>query len=201
MNEADRELLARALSFATAAHAGQTRKGSDVPYVSHVISVAGLVLGFGGTAELGAVALVHDTVEDCEDVTLEILRREFGPGVADRVALLTDLLEGDTPGRKGRWIDRKRLYLEQARGADLGTRQVAACDKLDNLRGLLLDLDVEGEPVWERFTGSPSQTRWYFESVRRAVGEDLPRGLVLELDRHLVRLAHLVPEASPGTDD
>lgn len=200
MNDADRDLLARALSFATAAHAGQTRKGSDAPYVSHVISVAGLVLGFGGSAELGAVALVHDTVEDCEEVTVEILREEFGSPVADRVAKLTDLLEGDSSDRKGRWIDRKRLYLAQVESADLGTRWVAACDKLDNLRGLLLDLEVEGHEIWERFTGSPAQTRWYFESVRQAVGNDLPERLVRELDRNLARLAEFVPEASPGSE-
>jgi len=64
MTAADQGLLARALSLAAKAHAGQTRKGGDVPYLSHLLQVAGLVLSNGGDAEAAAIGLLHDTIED-----------------------------------------------------------------------------------------------------------------------------------------
>ncbi len=198
MRASEQELLARALALAAEAHAGQTRKGSDVPYLGHPLSVAGLVLEFGGGSELAAVALLHDTVEDCPEVTPERLHAAFEVSITRRVLALTDLLEGDTPRRKGPWIDRKRSYLVSLADADPGTRLVAACDKLDNLRSLVRDLESHGVDVLERFTGSPAQTRWYYESVREVVDDAAPEGLRRELDQLLERLTRFVGRASPG---
>ncbi len=194
------ELLARAFRFAARAHAGQTRKGSDVPYLSHPIQVSGLVLAHGGTAELAAVGLLHDTLEDCAGVTAAILEEHFGAAISERVGLLTDLLEGDTPEKKSRWLDRKRHYLAKVGAADAGTRLVAACDKLDNLRSLVADVQVRGIAAFERFTASPGQTRWYYEEVRHAVGHDLSRPLIGEIDRLLAVLWRTVPEVTPEPD-
>lgn len=197
MDRESQELIARAFRFAAEAHAGQTRKGSDVPYVSHPLQVSGLVLMHGGTPELAAVGLLHDTVEDCPGVTLDLLEASFGTPIASRVAMLTDLLPEDTPDRKGRWLDRKRHYLANVESADPGTRLVAACDKLDNLRSLVAAIEESGIATFERFTGTPAQTRWYYEEVRRAVGSDLAAPLVREIDRLLVILRQVVSEASP----
>ncbi len=190
-----RGLLARAFRLAAEAHAGQRRRGSEAPYLSHPLQVAGLVLQHGGSVLLATVGLLHDTVEDSAEVSLERLRSEFGTEVARRVAELTDLLEGDTAACKGRWIDRKRGYLRQLEDADAGTRLVAACDKLDNLRSLVAELEVHGAAVFERFTGTPAQTRWYYESVHAVVAPDLPPVLRKEIELLLATLARFAPEA------
>src|SRR3989442_15457659 len=99
MQDADQRQLADALAFALAAHGEQTRKGSEIPYASHLLAVAGLVLEAGGDAAQAAAALLHDTIEDGEGVDEDRLRHEFGAEIAAIVAACTDLLPGDTPER------------------------------------------------------------------------------------------------------
>ena len=196
MQESDRSRFVEAFTFAVEAHGPQTRKGGDVPYTSHLIQVAGLVLEYGGDPVQASAALLHDVLEDC-DVSPEVLRSRFGPELCAIVERCTDLQTGDTPGRKSPWLVRKRRYLEQVRTADARTRLVVACDKLHNLRNLVSDLRVEGVSTLARFNASPPQTRWYFESVRAALGDDLPPALLREIDLLLEELAQYIPEAAP----
>ena len=58
------ERFSEALAFATRVHAGQLRKGTSVPYVSHVLAVCALVLEDGGGEDEAIAALLHDAVED-----------------------------------------------------------------------------------------------------------------------------------------
>ena len=188
--------VGRALAFALEKHAGQTRKGRDVPYASHPLRVAGLELEHGGDATQVAVGLLHDVIEDCgvEDAELE---RRFGPEVALAVRALSDVLEGDTPGQKAPWRERKTRFVARLAGIGARARLVAACDKLDNLSAIVADLETEGTETLERFTGKPRQIRWYYEEVIRALGQDLPPRLRAELDDRLDMLRRFVPEASP----
>ena len=195
MDAGDADLVARALGFALDAHAGQLRKGRDVPYATHVLRVAALVMENGGDAAQTAAGLLHDTVEDCTHVTEAGLREEFGSEVARIVAALTDTLPGDSPDRKSPWRERKEAYLARLGTLDERGRLVAACDKLDNLRELVADLRNEGTATLERFTASARQTRWYYEQVRSAVGA-MPAGIAEEYDSLLSELAGFVPEAS-----
>ena len=95
MDAQERDRFADAFAFVLAHHAGQTRKGGDVPYVSHLVQVAGLVLEHGGDAVAATAALLHDVVEDCDDVSSEDVHGRFGSEVATIVDHCTDLLEGD----------------------------------------------------------------------------------------------------------
>ncbi|MCP5065675.1 MAG: hypothetical protein GY946_03840 [bacterium] len=117
----------------------------------------------------------------------------FGASIADRVANLTDLLPAQDPSEKGQWLDRKRHYLSNLGKADAGTRLVAACDKLDNLRALIADIEEYGVETLGRFTGSPLQTRWYYEEVRELIASDVPAPLLREIDRLLAALERAVP--------
>jgi (p)ppGpp synthase/HD superfamily hydrolase len=83
MRDDDRARLVEALRFALDAHGQQTRKGSRIPYASHLLQVAGLVLEHGGDALQAAAAVLHDVVEDCEAVDDAVLRERFGAGMAD----------------------------------------------------------------------------------------------------------------------
>jgi (p)ppGpp synthase/HD superfamily hydrolase len=198
MLEPERQKLARAVAFALAAHAEQTRKGTPIPYASHLLQVVGLVLEHGGDSEQAIAAVLHDVVEDCEAIELDEVRRHFGPEVAEIVEVCTDLLPGDRPDAKSEWTLRKRDYLERLGRADARARLVAACDKLHNLRTLVADLHAEGATTLERFTATPAQTRWYHESVREAVATAVPQRLLRELDELLAELREWVPETRPG---
>ena len=196
MQQRDRERLAEAFRFALDAHGEQTRKGSDVPYASHLLQVAGLVLEHGGDATLAVAGVLHDALEDCAHVDREALSQRFGEEVARIVESCTDLLPGDTPDAKSRWGPRKRAYLERLRTADTRTRLVAVCDKVHNLRGLVADLRAEGIATLSRFSATPPETRWYFETVRETLCDDLPSRLVDELDSLLDGFRGFVPTAA-----
>jgi (p)ppGpp synthase/HD superfamily hydrolase len=182
MQDADRRRLVDALAFALSAHGDQTRKGTQIPYASHLLSVAGLVLEAGGDIAQAAAALLHDTLEDGEGVSEERLRREFGAEIAAIVVACSDVLPGDTRERKSPWGERKRRYLAQLASGSARVRLVAACDKLHNLRTLIADLRHHGPATLARFTASPEQTRWYYESAHAALRDALPPPIRFEFD-------------------
>jgi len=182
MQESDRRRLVDALAFALAAHGKQTRKGTEVPYVSHLLSVAGLVLDAGGDVTQAVAALLHDTLEDGDRVDVAGLRAGFGDEVAAIVAACTDVLPGDTREAKSPWGARKTRYLAHLRSAGPRAQLVAACDKLHNLRSLIGDLRSQGAATLERFTASPERTRWYYESAHALLRDSLPDSARLEFD-------------------
>lgn len=196
MNPRERVRFSRALRFALAAHGDQKRRGTQIPYVSHLVQVAGLVLEHGGDAEQAIAGLLHDAIEDCEGVTEAGLRERFGPEVARIVRALSDVVEGDTPERRSPWLLRKRRFIAHLRRQDARVRLVAGCDKLDNLRSLLADLHADGPETLARFHATPPQIRWYYEQVRRALGNGLPERLLRELDALTAELARFVPESA-----
>src|SRR5215472_8277428 len=126
--------LQQAFRYAATKHAGQTRKKTAVPYLSHLMAVASLVLEAGGDEDLAIAALLHDVVEDCGGMPrLREIRRQFGPRVERVVEGCTDTFVEPKP----EWIERKRGYLNEVKHADAETRLVSASDKLHNVRTIL----------------------------------------------------------------
>lgn len=187
---ADRHTLARALEFAAVAHGDQTRKGTTIPYVSHLLQVSGLVLQWGGDLEQATAALLHDVVEDT-DVTLADVEAAFGAGVSGIVADCTDTGADEAPGRKRPWLDRKRAYVERLRTVAPRSALVIACDKLHNTSTLLVDLERDGLATLARFNAPAPKQLWYFRAVAAALRGRVPDGLCAELVAHGERFAAL----------
>ncbi len=171
--------LQQAFRYAAAKHAGQTRKKTPVPYLSHLMAVASLVLEGGGDEDLAIAALLHDVVEDCGGrPRLEEIRKKFGPRVAKIVEGCTDSFTDPKPP----WLERKKGYLSHLKNEDRETRLVSACDKLHNVRTVLADYREQGESVWERFQGKRDGTLWYY----RAISDEFQRrgrnGITRELE-------------------
>jgi (p)ppGpp synthase/HD superfamily hydrolase len=168
--------LQRAFQYAAEKHAGQTRKQSAVPYLSHLMAVASLVLEAGGDEEMAIAALLHDVVEDCGGMPrLREIRKQFGPRVARIVAGCTDSFGEPKP----EWVERKKDYLREVKHADRETRLVSASDKLHNVRTILADYRQQGEAIWTRFSGKKEGTLWYY----RALSDEYQR-------RHRNRITH-----------
>jgi GTP pyrophosphokinase len=167
---------ADALSYATAAHLGQVRKGTDIPYISHPVAVAELVEKFGGDGDQVIAALLHDVVEDCGVSFTEIAER-FGGRVAAIVEGCTDAIP-DESGRKPDWRMRKELYIEHLSTAPADTILVSACDKLHNARCIRDDRATVGPTVFDRFTAGYDGTKWYYHALleifERRLGETTP---------------------------
>jgi (p)ppGpp synthase/HD superfamily hydrolase len=182
-----------AFLFAAKKHASQTRKKTDVPYISHLMSVAGLVLEAGGGEDEGVAALLHDVVEDCGgQPVLEEVRRRFGDRVANIVEGCTDAYTIPKPP----WKQRKLDYLEVLRRAGDDIRLVSAADKLHNVRTILADYRKEGDSVWERFSGRREGTLWYYRAVLNVLREGKANRLVDELERVVTELETLATKGS-----
>jgi (p)ppGpp synthase/HD superfamily hydrolase len=154
--------LQRAFRYAAEKHAGQTRKQTAVPYLSHLMAVASLVLEAGGDEEMAIAALLHDVVEDCGGMPrLREVRKLFGRRVAHIVEGCTDSF-GEP---KAEWVERKKDYLREVTHADAETRLVSASDKLHNVRTILADYRKDGEAIWARFSGKKEGTLWYYRAL------------------------------------
>jgi len=182
----------QALLFATRKHAGQHRKGTAVPYVAHLLSVAGLVLEAGGDEDLAIAALLHDVVEDCGGAPmLREIRHRFGKRVAHVVDGCTDTdLDPKPP-----WRERKENYLKHLRTADADTRLVSAADKLHNVRSIVTAYREIGDRVWERFHGKRDGTLWYYRTLLDEFQRKKSIPLIRELERAVIELEAVVTPA------
>ncbi len=182
-----------ALLYATRLHSAQTRKGSGVPYISHLMAVASLTLEYGGGEDEAIAALLHDAVEDQGGAeTREEILRMFGPGIAAIVDGCTDTEEWPKPP----WRDRKQAYIKHLRAAPRSVRLVAACDKLHNARSLAKDYRECGEALWNRFSGGREGTLWYYRAIVKALRSVEVNPLIEELDRSVTELEQLASGAA-----
>jgi len=169
----------RAFLFAAEMHAGQTRKASTIPYITHLMGVASLVLEAGGDEDLAIAALLHDVVEDCGGTPmLKEVRRRFGKRVAEIVDGCTDAYEVPKPP----WRERKESYLRRLKKESAGTRLVSSADKLNNVRSILSDYRALGESVWSRFNGGREGTLWYYRTLRDEFLRDKPNRVTRDFE-------------------
>lgn len=178
----------KALTLAYKLHRDQKRKGSEVPYISHLMAVASIVMDYGGSVDEVIAALLHDAVEDQGGKeTLSLIEKEFGVTVAGIVSGCSD--SDTTP--KPPWRERKIAYLAHLKDAPRSVRFVSAADKLHNARCILADYRQVGEALWQRFTGGREGTLWYYQSLVGIYQDLEPNPIVEELARVVNELIRL----------
>jgi (p)ppGpp synthase/HD superfamily hydrolase len=182
------ERFTRALTLACDLHRTQTRKGTQIPYVAHLLGVASIALEHGAVEDEAIAAVLHDAVEDQGGApTLARIRAEFGDAVAEIVDGCTDTdVEPKPP-----WRPRKEAYIARIATKSRSTRLVSAADKLHNARAILADYRVLGDEVWTRFSGGRDGTLWYYRSLVDAFAGAEKSRLVDELDRTVSELEQL----------
>ena len=174
-----------ALAYASSVHRTQRRKGSNIPYVSHLLGVASLALEIGADEDQAIAALLHDAVEDQGGLTrLADIRARYGERVADIVSDCTDSWEEPKP----EWRERKEAYLASLSEKDPDSLLVSLADKIHNAMSINTDLAVHGSVVWDRFKGGREGSLWYYSALAGAFDERFPgaaakrlRGLVAEM--------------------
>lgn len=161
----------QAALYAIELHRSQLRKGTAIPYVTHLFAVCSLVLEDGGTEDEAIAALLHDGPEDQGGrAILDEIRARFGDEVAATVAGLSDALPA--PGEeKPPWRKRKEAYLRHLGDASPSVLKVSLADKLHNARSILVDLQADGEAVWNRFNAGRADQAWYFGELLRVFEE------------------------------
>jgi len=172
----------QALALAAEAHAGQIRKGTQntqglaVPYITHPVAVAALVVRYGGDEDQAIAGLLHDVLEDGGPQWAEPIEAKFGARVLSIVQACTDGVP-DATGKKPPWKERKVAYLAHLAKSPDDSLLVSACDKLHNLTCIVDDLRELGDAVFDRFTASKEQTVWYYTELAAVFAGRAPAAL------------------------
>lgn len=185
-----------ALVYAAFAHRNQLRKGGSIPYLSHLLGVASLVLDHGGDEAAAAAALLHDCIEDCGIEHEPFILEAFGEAVLGIVQACSDAaVKQDV--EKPPWRARKEAYLRHLEGQEHRVLLVSACDKLHNARAILSDLRSCGQSVWLRFNRPEPDQLWYYRSLADAFMAHVPAipgRLADELDRTVSAIERISAE-------
>jgi (p)ppGpp synthase/HD superfamily hydrolase len=177
-----------AFVYAIRAHGGQRKKGTDTPYIAHVMDVTALVLMNGGQEDHAIAALLHDVAEDAGGRhRLEDVRVRFGHAVAEIVEGCSDTFDDPKPP----WLERKKAYIDHLPHTSPATRLVSAADKLANARAIISDVKAQGDGVWDRFNGKKDGTIWYYRTIADVFLALGPHPLAARLDEAVRELQQL----------
>jgi len=180
--------FAEAFHFASSLHLAQIRKGTDIPYVAHLLMVAGIVLEHGGSEDEAIAALLHDALEDQgRPGVREEIERRFGGKVLKIVEGCTDAEAHPRPP----WRARKEKFLADLPRLPPATRLVEAADKLHNAQAILRDYRALGDRLWSRFSGGKEGVLWYYRAAVGAFKQAGNSPLLEELDRVVTELERL----------
>lgn len=170
-----------ALAFASELHAEQTRKGTEIPYITHLLAVASIIGECRGTEIEVIAGLLHDSVEDQGgQKTLEIIKQKFGNEVAEIVLECSDTDIVPKPP----WKERKTAYLNHLKESNNQSVIFVSCaDKLHNLRSIKSDLSEIGDLVWNRFSAPKEETIWYYRELLKIYKiKSAPKRLTIEME-------------------
>lgn len=178
----NKELIPRAFSFAFRAHQDSVRKGSKIPYITHPLDVASILLRYNVSENLIAAALLHDVVED-EGVSYEELEASFGEKIKNLVKAVSeplDLIHSD-PDKTKSWRKRKEHTLNSLKNANYETKILSCADKLANIIDMIHDFEEQGDVIWDRFNAPKSDQKWYYTSLVEVFEETSPNIAKLKL--------------------
>ena len=128
------KLVEKAYLFAQEAHKNQYRKSGE-PYFTHPCFVASILVELSLDPPTIAAGLLHDTVEDCENVTLDVISKEFGPEVALLVDGVTKLKRLDFSSRVEQQAESIRKMI-LAMSKDIRVVLIKLADRTHNMRTL-----------------------------------------------------------------
>lgn len=183
--------LSKAFNYAYQLHKNQLRKGTRIPYIAHLLSVAALVLEAGGDEDQVIAALLHDAAEDQggED-TLNQIQLIFGDRVASIVKGCSDTLTSPKPP----WRGRKSAYLAHLPDASSDVRLVSLADKLHNARSILREIEKDGIGILRKFNGGKTGTLWYYTQLVEIFQRFEQNFLVDELAQTVDQIKTIVEE-------
>ena len=191
------ERLIRAMSAAAQIHAAQYRKGTTIPYLSHLLGTCSIAMEYGATEDEAIAALLHDAIEDGEPV--EAARATvwtFGDEVGRIVEGCTDSDVHPKPPMRAR----KEAYLSRLAAEDRSVLLVSASDKLHNSRSIVRDLRELGAQVWKRFSVPQEDTLWYYRTLVTTYRANAENNVALvdELDRTVLEMERLSALTTPA---
>jgi (p)ppGpp synthase/HD superfamily hydrolase len=188
---------AQAFAYASAIHATDTRKGTNIAYMSHLLGVSALVIEAGGDEDEAIAGLLHDAVEDAGGLPrLEDVRARFGKKVARIVLACSDSTDEDWKKSVDYW-ERKQRYLDHLEDPETDERAVlvSIADKTHNARAIVTDLERTGYKVLKKFNGRPEEiVKYYAECLRIGKAKNVPDTLTIPLGLAVAKIREYVEE-------
>lgn len=143
--------IQKAIKFAIKTHEiyqKQTRKGKDVAYITHPLTVGIILANAGASEDVVAAGILHDTIEDSAEhkkVTEEMIAQRFGENVAQLVLSVTE------QNKNLSWEERKKEALEHVKSFSNDSLMVKSADVISNVSELIDDYKKDGDQVFLRF--------------------------------------------------
>jgi (p)ppGpp synthase/HD superfamily hydrolase len=146
----------------------QKRKGKDIAYITHPLTVGIILSGAGASEDVIVAGILHDTVEDSPEekkVTVEMLEERFGKAVAEGVLSVTET------DKNLLWEERKKQALEHIREFSRDSLLIKSADVIANVSELVDDYARQGEKVFESFSAPKEKILNNHLEVIRTVAE------------------------------
>lgn len=164
MNDLNRHDYSEAINWVATMHDNQYRKGTQIPYVSHVYGVAFSLVSAGiEDRDIIIAALLHDTVEDTE-VTISVINEMFGERVAEYVEALSE-------DKTKSWEDRKRYAINHTKHLPIGAKWIKLADKVNSLEMMATEV-MNGTMDWNKFNRGFLHQKWYYSQILSELGKD-----------------------------
>ena len=151
-------MIFKAIEFSTKAHTGLYRKGTKIPYITHPLNVAQILIEYECPESVVTAGILHDTLEDTQ-ATVDDIRDAFGYEVADLVNAVSEPNKSDT------WENRKAHTIKHLKTASPEVLMISLADKMDNIKKIREDYEKIGNKVWERFNRPKEKQKWYYETL------------------------------------
>lgn len=136
------------------------RKGTNLPYVVHPLSVMKQLIDMGAEEDVIIAGVLHDTLEDTNTSYRE-LKRHFGVRVAD-------IVKGCSENKELLWRERKQETIDKMNNPDNeDVFLVELADKYCNLKDIWLECHKKG--FWKRFKSSKKSLKWYYLGINNAI--------------------------------
>jgi len=157
--------IQQAIILAIQAHEinkNQKRKGKDIPYITHPLTV-GLILSRAGASEDVIISgILHDTIEDSDDehkITKEIISEKFGENVSSLILSITEQ-DKELP-----WEERKAIALEHINHFSNDSVLLKSADLISNVSEIKDDYTTTGNGIFNRFNAKKDRILWNYTKV------------------------------------
>jgi len=159
-----------AIQFAAVAHEGAYRKGTKIPYITHVVEAGLIAMSLTEDEDTIVAAILHDIVEDTS-YELTDIEKQFGSRVAELVSYESEDKMKDIPAEDS-WKIRKEEFLNHLSGAPIEAKIICLADKLSNIRMSVKTHAKLGDDMWLVFNQKDKKMQeWYYRSIYEKIPE------------------------------
>lgn len=169
---ASHPIIFKAIRLVAEVHEGQFRKGSRLPYITHLMNVMKILIEQECDDEIVAAGILHDTLEDTS-LVYEDIEKLFGSRVAELVKGASEVRDpAESYNGKASWKARKEHTIQFLLGEATHDQLLVACaDKLDNITSIQADYKRLGDVLWERFNAGRLEQQWYYATIASAFAQ------------------------------